>query len=111
MNSQIPSAFAEGERELTGVSFAKEAAVSFRDNCYGGKEMTKRILSMLLASLILISAVPMPVRAAAGQHTVSLASDSEGKTLSAGDSATVTVQVSGNEDTVTGYNAYDFKLS
>ena len=73
--------------------------------------MTKRILSMLLASLILISAVPMPVRAAAGQYTVSLASDSEGKTLSAGDSATVTVQVSGNEDTVTGYNAYDFKLS
>lgn len=73
--------------------------------------MTKRILSMLLASLILISAVPMPVRAAAGQYTVSLASESEGKTLSAGDSATVTVQVSGNEDTVTGYNAYDFKLS
>ena len=96
---------------MTGVSFAKEAAVSFRDDCYGGKEMTKRILSMLLASLILISAVPMPVRAAAGQYTVSLASDSEGKTLSAGDSATVTVQVSGNEDTVTGYNAYDFKLS
>lgn len=73
--------------------------------------MTKRILSMLLASLILISAVPMPVRAAAGQFTVSLASDSEGKTLSAGDNATVTVQVSGNEDTVTGYNAYDFNLS
>lgn len=73
--------------------------------------MTKRILSMLLASLILISAVPMPVRATEGQYTVSLASDSEGKTLSAGDSATVTVQVSGNEDTVTGYNAYDFKLS
>lgn len=73
--------------------------------------MTKRILSMLLASLILISAFPMPVRAAEGQYTVSLASDSEGKTLSAGDSATVSVQVSGNEDTVTGYNAYDLKLS
>ena len=73
--------------------------------------MTKRILSMLLASLILISAVPMPVRATEGQYTVSLASDSEGKTLSAEDTATVTVQVSGNEDTVTGYNAYDLKLS
>lgn len=55
MNSQIPSAFAEGERELTGASYtdiqlkilsrrikveyfnlkavlAKEAAVSFRDD-------------------------------------------------------------------------------
>jgi len=73
--------------------------------------MTKRILSMLLASLILISAVPMPVRATEGQYTVSLASDSEGKTLSAGDTATVSVQVSGNEDNVTGYNAYDLKLS
>ena len=53
----------------------------------------------------------MPVRATEGQYTVSLASDSEGKTLSAGDTATVTVQVSGNEETVTGYNAYDLKLS
>lgn len=53
----------------------------------------------------------MPVRATEEQYTVSLASDSEGKTLSAGDTATVTVQVSGNEDTVTGYNAYDLKLS
>lgn len=73
--------------------------------------MTKRILSMLLASLIFITTFPLQAKAAEGQYTVSLTSDSEGKILGVGDSVTVTVMVAGNEDTVTGYNAYDLKLS
>lgn len=73
--------------------------------------MTKRILMMLLASLILITSFPVRTQAAEGSYTVSITSDSQGKTLGAGDTAAVTVNVAGNDASVTGYNAYDLKLS
>lgn len=73
--------------------------------------MTRRILAMFLASLILITSFPLGTRAAEGNYTVSMALDSQGKTLGVGDTAVVTVTVAGNDTSVTGYNAYDLKLS
>lgn len=73
--------------------------------------MRKGILAMLLASLILITSFPLQTQAAEGNYTVSITSDSLGKTLGAGDTAVVTVNVAGNNTSVTGYNAYDLKLS
>ena len=73
--------------------------------------MRERILAMLLASLILITSFPMRTQAAEGNYTVSITSDSQGKILAPGDTAVVTVNVAGNNTSVTGYNAYDLKLS
>ena len=73
--------------------------------------MTKRVLSMLLASLILITSFPLGTQAAEGNYTVCIASDSQEKTLGVGDTAVVTVTVAGNSTSVTGYNAYDLKLT
>ena len=79
------------------------------------KEMTKRILSVLLAVLILITSVPIPVLAEEGQnrakHTVSLTSDLDGKSIGAGDTVSVQVMVEGSDTSVTSYNTYDLKLS
>lgn len=73
--------------------------------------MTKRILAMLLASLILITSFPVHARAAEGTgYRVDLASDCQDKLLGIGDMATVTVTVAGNGETEA-YSAYDLKLS
>ena len=73
--------------------------------------MTKRILVMLLASLIFLTSFPLQARAAESLYTVSLTADTEGKVLGVGDTVTVKVTVAGSSDSVTGYNAYDLKLS
>ena len=76
------------------------------------KEMIKRILSVLLAVLILINSVPLPARAEEGEkHTVSLSSDLDGKSIGIGDTVSVKVMVEGTDSSVTSYNAYDLKLS
>ena len=72
--------------------------------------MKKRILSMLLASLIFITSLPVQTRAAEGTYSVSLTSASDGKTISVQDVVTVMVMVSGSEEEEK-YNAYDFKLT
>lgn len=73
--------------------------------------MTKRILAMLLASLIFITSFPVQACAAESPYTVSLSADTDGKVLGVGDTVTVNVMVAGNDESVTGYNAYDLKLS
>lgn len=73
--------------------------------------MRERILAMLLASLILITSFPMRTQAAEGNYTVSITSDSQGKILAPGDTAVVTVNVACNNTSMTGFNAYDLKLS
>lgn len=73
--------------------------------------MRERILAMLLASLILITSFPMQTQAAEGNYTVSITSDSQGKILAPGDTAVVTVNVACNNTSMTGFNAYDLKLS
>ena len=73
--------------------------------------MMKRILAMLLASLILITSFPVQAKAAAGKYVVSLVSDSQNKVLSVGDTAAVTVMVAGQDASTGLYNAYDLKLS
>lgn len=72
--------------------------------------MRKRILVMLLVSLILITSFPMRTQATQSNYSVSLTSDSEG-TLGVGDAVVVKVNIAGNNTSVTGYNAYDLKLS
>ena len=75
-------------------------------------EMIKRILSVLLAVLILINSVPLPARAEEGaKHTVRLTSDLDGKSIGIGDTVSVKVMVEGTDSSVTSYNAYDLKLS
>lgn len=73
--------------------------------------MTKRILAMLLASLIFITAFPKQARAAISPYTISLIADTQDKVLGVGDTVTVKVMVAGSDDSVTGYNVYDLKLS
>ena len=72
--------------------------------------MTKRILRMLLASLLLTVFFPVEARATQGTYTVNLTSDAQ-TALSAGDTAAVTLWVSGNEESQTTYSAYDLILS
>ena len=72
--------------------------------------MNKRILAMLLASLIFITSFPMQACAAVSPYTVSLTADTQDKVLGVGDTVTVKVMVAGSDDSVTGYNAYDLKL-
>lgn len=71
--------------------------------------MKKRILSMLLASLIFTTSFSVQTQAAEGAYNVSLISASDSKTVSVQDAVTVTVMVSGSEGKEK-YNAYDFKL-
>ena len=74
--------------------------------------MIKRILSVLLAVLILITSDPLPARAEEGaKHTVRLTSDLDGKSIGVGDTVSVKVMVEGTDSSVTSYNAYDLKLS
>ena len=73
--------------------------------------MTKRILAMLLASLIFITSFPLHACATESSYTVSLAVDTQDKVLGVGDTVAVKVMVAGNDESVTGYNAYDLKLS
>ena len=73
--------------------------------------MTKRILAMLLASLIFITSFPLHACATESPYTVSLAADTLDKVLGVGDTVAVKVMVAGNDESVTGYNAYDLKLS
>ena len=96
---------------MTGASLGLDAAVSFRNERFGGRVMTKRILAMLLASLIIITSVPFTVSAAEAPYMVSLTADSQDKVLGIGDTATVKVMVAGRDDSVTGYNAYDLKIT
>lgn len=72
--------------------------------------MTKRILVMLLASLVLITSFLQQVQAAESKYNVSLTSASNGQTLSLEDIVAVTVMVSGSGERET-YNAYDLKLA
>lgn len=77
--------------------------------------MTKRILPMILAALLLITSVPLPALAeengSSAKHTVSLTSDLVGNPIGVGDTVSVKVMVAGTDPSVTAYNAYDLKLS
>lgn len=73
--------------------------------------MRKRISSILLAAVLLLTSIPFQVQAEEALYKAELIYDQQGKEVGYDDIVSVQVKLSGLTEAVTQYSAYDLKLS